>query len=154
MVCFRDTQDSRIGGFHHGGALALREPRKGWKSFSIILIFWTPTSGICEYTFRPLVSQRHMYQCGRYLCLSSQRVPAVRWSRCSGPVSILLKNATRQVKILWEKIELNFVIVARGCTDFAINLIHPSLYCFCEERNRVLEGGLFHLQRQELVSLR
>ena len=29
MMCLGDTQDSRIGGLHHGGALALREPRKG-----------------------------------------------------------------------------------------------------------------------------
>jgi hypothetical protein len=33
------TQDCIISGFHHGGALFLREPRKGWRSFSIILIF-------------------------------------------------------------------------------------------------------------------
>jgi hypothetical protein len=34
-----DTQDCIIGGFHHGVALALRVPRKGWRSFRIILFF-------------------------------------------------------------------------------------------------------------------
>ncbi len=38
-LSLRDTQDCIIGRFHHGGALALREPRMGWRSFSIILIF-------------------------------------------------------------------------------------------------------------------
>ena len=31
-----DTQDSIIGGFHHGGALALRAPRRGRRSFSFV----------------------------------------------------------------------------------------------------------------------
>jgi hypothetical protein len=31
-----DTPDSIIGGFHHGGALALRAPRRGRRSFSFV----------------------------------------------------------------------------------------------------------------------
>ena len=31
-----DRQDRIIGGFHHGGALALREPRKSRRSFSFV----------------------------------------------------------------------------------------------------------------------
>jgi len=38
-----DTQDCIIGGFHHGGALALRAPRRGRRSFGIIQLFWIPT---------------------------------------------------------------------------------------------------------------
>ena len=34
-----DTQDCIIGGFRHGGALALRAPRRGRKSFGIIQLF-------------------------------------------------------------------------------------------------------------------
>ena len=34
-----DTQGCIIGGFHHGGALALRMPRKRRKSFGIIHFF-------------------------------------------------------------------------------------------------------------------
>ena len=34
-----DTQDCIIGGFHHGGALALRAPRRGRRSFRIIHFF-------------------------------------------------------------------------------------------------------------------
>jgi hypothetical protein len=32
-----DRQDRIIGGFHHGGALALREPRKSRRSFSFVI---------------------------------------------------------------------------------------------------------------------
>jgi hypothetical protein len=38
-----DTQDCIIGGFRHGGALALRAPRMGQRSFAII------QQGICDY---------------------------------------------------------------------------------------------------------
>ena len=31
-----DRQDRIIGGFHHGGALALREPRKSRRSFNFV----------------------------------------------------------------------------------------------------------------------
>jgi hypothetical protein len=31
-----DTQDSIIGGFYHGGALALRAPRRGQRNFSFV----------------------------------------------------------------------------------------------------------------------
>jgi hypothetical protein len=33
-----DRQDRIIGGFHHGGALALREPRKSQRSLNAQLI--------------------------------------------------------------------------------------------------------------------
>ena len=35
-----DTQDSSIGGFHHGGTLALRVPRKGLKEFWLYPFFY------------------------------------------------------------------------------------------------------------------
>ena len=42
-----DRQDQIIGRYHHGGALALREPRKSWNLNSYAeekpLLFWVAT---------------------------------------------------------------------------------------------------------------
>jgi hypothetical protein len=38
-----DTQDCIIGGFHHGGVLALRAPRRDRRSFSFVTKISIPT---------------------------------------------------------------------------------------------------------------